>query len=167
MGEVVNEGHRNMPRLDNLKQFCTWLDSCTCQDCIIYALTVLTKPLCNAENLIICLLFTPREKMQRQTLLLSLEANLHNRQKQNLRNYFWASQYARPLIRIEHFQFLAGMQVCNKQKLILYNVDRCAPIITFVKANLNARAIFFGKANNFDWVGLVWRASSWPLHNFY
>ena len=44
-----------------------------------------------AENLIICLLFTPREKMQRQTLLLSLEANLHNRQKQNLQNYFWAS----------------------------------------------------------------------------
>ena len=148
----MNEGHRNMPRLHALKQFCTCLDSCTCQDYIIYALTVcmLTKPLCNAENLIICLLFTPREKMQRQTLLLSLEANLHNRQKQNLRNYFWASQYARPLIRIEHFQFLAGMQVCNKQKLILYNVDRCAPIITFVKANLNARAIFFGKANNFD-----------------
>ena len=90
----MNEGHRNMPRLHALKQFCTCLDSCTCQDYMIYALTVcmLTKPLCNAENLIICLLFTPREKMQRQTLLLSLEANLHNRQKQNLRNYFWASQ---------------------------------------------------------------------------
>ena len=90
----MNEGHRNMPRLHALKQFFTCLDSCTCQDYIIYALTLcmLNKPLCNAENLIICLLFTPREKMQRQTLLLSLEANLHNRQKQNLRNYFWASQ---------------------------------------------------------------------------
>ena len=46
MGEVVNEGHRNMPRLHALKQFCTCLDSCTCQDYMIYALTLcmLTKP---------------------------------------------------------------------------------------------------------------------------
>ena len=92
MGEVVNEGHRNMPRLHALKQFFTCLDSCTCQDYIIYALTLcmLTKP--QKTWSFVCLLFTPREKMQRQTLLLSLEANLHNRQKQNLRNYFWASQ---------------------------------------------------------------------------
>ena len=68
-------------KIHALKQFCTCLDSCTCQDYIIYALTVcmLTKPPCNAENLIICLLLTPREKMHWQMLLLSLEANLHNR----------------------------------------------------------------------------------------
>ena len=100
MGEVVNEGHRNMPRLHALKQFCTCLDSCTCQDYMIYALTVcmFTKPPCNAENLIICLLLTPREKIQRQTLLLSLEANLHNRYNKIYETIFGhLIQYARPL----------------------------------------------------------------------
>ena len=112
----MNEGHRNMPRLHALKQFRTCLDSCTRKDYMIYALTVcrLTKLPCNAENLIICLLFTPREKMQRQTLLLSLEANLHNRQKQNLRNYFWASQsiWSAPFLDI------IGI-VCNRDMFVL------------------------------------------------
>ena len=58
---------------------------------------MLTKPPCNAENLIICLLLTPREKMQRQTLLLSLEANLHNRYNKIYETIFGhLIQYARP-----------------------------------------------------------------------